>query len=97
LNSNRIADLTMRHHLPSCHGFKETAVAGALVSLGPDMIAMTDQGASYVDKIIHGAKPGDLPVQQPTKLELVINLKTARLLGLTVPSYLLATADTVIE
>jgi putative tryptophan/tyrosine transport system substrate-binding protein len=97
LNSNQIADLTVRHHLPSCHGFKETVAAGALISLGPDMVAMTDQGAAYVDKILHGAKPADLPVQQPTKLELVINLKTAKALGLAVPPNLLAIADEVIE
>jgi putative ABC transport system substrate-binding protein len=97
LNSDQIADLTVRYRLPSCHGFKETVAAGALVSLGPDMVAMTDQGAAYVDKIIHGAKPADLPVQQPTKFELVINLKAAKMLGLTVPPNLLATADEVIE
>jgi putative ABC transport system substrate-binding protein len=97
LNSNQIADLTVRYRLPSCHGFKETVAAGALVSLGPDMVAMTDQGAAYVDKIIHGAKPADLPVQQPTKFELVINLKTAKKLGLTVPPSLLAIADEVID
>jgi putative ABC transport system substrate-binding protein len=79
------------------HVFYETVRAGGLVSLGPDIPAMAQQGAVYIDKIIHGAKPADLPVQQPAKYQLTINLKTAKALGLTVSQSLLAGADEVIE
>jgi putative ABC transport system substrate-binding protein len=92
-----IADLAIIYRLPSCHAFSETVAVGGLVSLGPDIVAMTAQGAAYTDKIIHGAKPADLPVQQPTRYQLHINLKTAKALGLTVPPSLLARADEVIE
>jgi putative ABC transport system substrate-binding protein len=67
------------------------------MSLGPDLVAMTHQGAAYIDKIIRGAKPAELPVQQPTRYELHLNLKTAKALGLTVPDFLLVRADKVIE
>jgi putative ABC transport system substrate-binding protein len=97
LNSTRIAQLTLQHRLPSCHGFKDTVVAGGLISLGPDMTAIPMEGANYVDKIMRGAKPADLPVQQPTKMETVINLKSAKELGLDVPQTLLALADELIE
>ena len=66
------------HQLLSCHAFWETVAVGGLVSLGPDIVAMTAQGAAYVDKIMHGVKPAELPVQQPVRYELHINLKTAR-------------------
>jgi hypothetical protein len=85
------------HRLPSCHAFYETVRAGGLGSFGPDIPAMAQQGAVYIDKIIQGAKPADLPVQQPAKYQLVINLKTAKALGLTVPLTLQASADEVIE
>jgi len=97
VNGRSIADLTMAYRLPACHGFKETVALGGLVSLGPDLVAMTGQGAVYIDKIIHGANPGELPVQQPTRYELHVNLKTARTLGVTIPDTLLARADEVIE
>ena len=95
--SKQIADLALKHKLPSCHAFKETVAAGGLVSLGPDLIAMNRQGANYVDKIIQGSKPADLPVEQPTRYEMHVNLKTAKALGLTVPPSLLAASDEVIE
>jgi putative ABC transport system substrate-binding protein len=97
VNSKQIAELALTHHLPSCGAFYETVRAGGLVSLGPDIPAMAQQGAVYVDKIIHGAKPADLPVQQPARYQLAINLKTAKALGVTVPLALQAAADEVIE
>jgi putative ABC transport system substrate-binding protein len=74
VNSKQIAELALAHRLPSCHAFYETVRAGGLVSLGPDIPAMAQQGAVYIDKIIRGAKPGELPVQQPTHYVLHINL-----------------------
>jgi putative ABC transport system substrate-binding protein len=97
VNSKQIAELALAHRLPSCHAFYETVRAGGLVSLGPDIPAMAQQGAVYIDKIIRGAKPGELPVQQPTHYVLHINLQTARALGLEIPPPLLARADEVIE
>jgi ABC-type uncharacterized transport system substrate-binding protein len=96
-NGQEIADLALSNHLPSCHGFIETVTAGGLVGLGPDPFELVRQGATFVDKIIHGAKPADLPVQQPIRYLLHINLRTARALGLTVPESLIARADEVIE
>jgi putative tryptophan/tyrosine transport system substrate-binding protein len=97
LNSTHIALLAQQHRLPSCHGFRDTVVAGGLISLGPDMVAIAIEGANFVDKILRGAKPADLPVEQPTKMEVVINLKTAKTLGLDIPATLLGRADEVIE
>jgi ABC-type uncharacterized transport system substrate-binding protein len=97
VNSTRIAQLTLQHRLPSCHGFRDTVVAGGLISLGPNMVAIAIQGANYVDKILHGERPADLPVEQPTKMDVVINLKTAKALGLDIPATLLGRADEVIE
>ena len=96
-HGRQIAELAVAHHLPSVHAFRETAAAGGLISLGPDLLAMAPQAASYIDKIVRGAKPGDLPVEQPTRYELVLNLKTAKALGLTIPPSLLLRAEQVIE
>jgi putative ABC transport system substrate-binding protein len=97
INSKAIAELSLAHRLPNCHGFRETVVAGGLISLGPDLFAMARQGAVYVDRIIRGDKPADLPVEQPDRYEIYVNLKTAKALGLEIPTYLLARADKVIE
>jgi putative tryptophan/tyrosine transport system substrate-binding protein len=93
----QIADLALAAHLPSCQAFRTAVMAGGLVSLDVDGLAMTRQAAAQIDKIIKGTSPADIPVEQPTRLELYINLKTARLLNLTIPSSLLAVADEVIE
>ena len=97
INSKTIAELSLAHRLPSCHGFRETVVAGGLISLGPDLFAIARQGALYVDKIIRGDRPAELPVEQPDRYEIYINLKAAKALGLEIPAYLLARADKVIE
>jgi putative ABC transport system substrate-binding protein len=93
----RIADLALMHRLPTAAQAKEYAEAGALVSYGTDYPDLFRRSAMYVDKILKGAKPADLPVEQPTKFELVINLKTAKALGLTIPPSLLGQADEVIQ
>jgi putative ABC transport system substrate-binding protein len=87
----------MRYKLPSVFHRKLFAISGGLVSYGPDVFDQFRRAASYVDRILKGEKPADLPVQAPTKYELAINLKTAKALGLTVPPMLLARADEVIE
>jgi ABC-type uncharacterized transport system substrate-binding protein len=92
-----IVEYALQSRLPAIYGFKEYADDGGLISYGTSISDTYRRAAIYVDKIIRGAKPGDLPVDLPTKFELVVNLKTAKLLGLTVPDKLLATADEVIE
>jgi putative ABC transport system substrate-binding protein len=92
-----LAELALKHRLPSIFGAKENVQAGGLMSYAPYQIELTRQATTYIDKIIKGAKPSELPVEQPTKFELVVNLKTAKALGLTVPPTLLARADEVIE
>ena len=89
--------LAARHRLPAVYSDPVVAAAGGLLAYGPDRNSAYRQAASYVDRILKGEKPSDLPVQAPTKYELTINLKTAKALGLTVPPALLATADEVIE
>src|SRR5262249_40411379 len=92
-----IIPLAIRHRLPAGYPGRADVMDGGLISYGPDRIEQYRQAAGYVDRILRGEKPGDLPVQEPTKYELVINLKTAKALGLTVPPTLLATADEVME
>ena len=92
-----IAALAARHKLPAVYPFRYFAEAGGLVSYGSDEGDQFRRAAAYVDRILKGAKPADLPVQAPTKYELAINLKTAKALGLTIPETLLATADEVIQ
>ena len=86
-----------RHNLPAIFPFRFHVTGGGLICYGPDTIQPHRRAASYVDRILKGEKPANMPVQAPTKYELVINLKTAKALGLTVPQSLLATADEVIE
>jgi putative ABC transport system substrate-binding protein len=96
-NRDVIIELAARYRLPAIYAFLDFATKGGLLSYGVDSIELFRQGASYVDRILKGAKPADLPAQFPTKYELVINLKTAKALGLTVPPTLLTRADEVIE
>ena len=96
-NRIRINTLVLRERLPTMYGSREEVVAGGLMSYGPDYLALSRRAADFVDKILRGAKPGDIPVEQPTKFDLVINLITAKALGLTVPPTLLARANEVIE
>ena len=99
INANhvRINTLALGMHLPTMHGPREHAASGGLVSYGPNYPDLFRRSADYVDRILRGTKPADLPVEQPTKFDLVINLTTAKALGLTVPDKLLALADEVIE
>jgi putative ABC transport system substrate-binding protein len=93
----RLVDLAAKHRLPTVYGLREFVDAGGLMSYGPNLADLSRRAATYVDKILKGAKPGDLPVEQPTKFELVINLKTAKALGLTIPQSVLAHADDLIQ
>jgi putative ABC transport system substrate-binding protein len=97
LHRVRLADLTTKNRLPSMHGVREMVEGGGLMSYGPNAGYLSRHVAIYVDKILKGAKPADLPVEQPTKFELVINVKTAKALGLTIPPSLLGRADEVIQ
>jgi putative ABC transport system substrate-binding protein len=96
-NARRIAELAARTRLPAMYSYRPQVEAGGLISYGADLDDIWWRGAVFVDKILKGAKPGDLPVDQPTKFELVINLKTAKALGLTIPPSLLQRADEVIQ
>jgi putative ABC transport system substrate-binding protein len=97
LATRRAAQLAIDHHLPSVSGTREFAQEGGLLSYSARLADLYREAAFYVDKIVKGANPADLPVEQPTKFELVLNRKTAKALGLTFPAQLLAVADEVIE
>jgi putative ABC transport system substrate-binding protein len=92
-----MANFAKKHRLPTIFGAKEFTQAGGLMSYAPNVPDLFRRAAGYVDRIFKGAKPADLPVEQPTKFELVINLKTAKALGLTIPPSVLGRADQVIE
>jgi len=95
--ARRVAELAAKDRLPTMYSLRFYVEAGGLISYGTDIIEVWWRAAAFVDKILKGAKPADLPVEQPTKFELVINLKAAKALGLTIPPSLLARADQVIE
>jgi putative ABC transport system substrate-binding protein len=97
VNGKRLADYALKRRLPSVHGIREAVDAGGLMSYGVDPADSYRRVAYYVDRILKGAKPADLPVEQPTKFELVINLKTAKQIGLTIPQSVLYRADKVIK
>ena len=96
-NLKQIAEFAAKNHLPSVFHLREFADAGGLMAYGPDRSDLFRRAAAYVDKILKGAKPADLPIQLPTKFELVINLKTAKAISLEIPPTVIARADEVIE
>src|SRR6516165_9693891 len=96
-NRIRVNNLALGMRVPTMYGFRDYIEAGGLVSYGPNLPSLFRRAADYVDKILRGAKPGDLPVEQPTKFDFIINLTTAKILGLEVPPSLVARADEVIE
>ena len=97
LNRARIIEIAARHRVPAMYGWRDFVEQGGLMSYGPNIRVLIRKAARYVDRIIRGEKPGDLPVEQPDRLELVINLKTAKTLGIEIPPTFLARADEVIE
>jgi ABC-type uncharacterized transport system substrate-binding protein len=96
-NPTLLADLALKYRMPTMFGARDNVVAGGFMSYAPDQMDLSRRAATYVDKILKGTKPSDLPVEQASKYELVINLKTSKTLGITVSSALLARADELIE
>jgi putative ABC transport system substrate-binding protein len=97
LDAKQVAALALRHRLPTIHNLREFPQAGALMSYGVNFAELNRRSATFVDRILKGASPAELPVEQPTKFELLINLNTAKMLGLDLPATLIALADEVIE
>jgi putative ABC transport system substrate-binding protein len=97
LHGARLADLASKHRLPTMHGVRQNVDTGGLMSYGPRLTDSSRRAAGYVDRILKGAKPEDLPIEQPSKFELVLNMKTAKALGLAIPQTLLLRADEVIQ
>jgi putative tryptophan/tyrosine transport system substrate-binding protein len=97
VHQTRLAELALKGRLPTMYNFREMVEAGGLMAYGVNMTDFIGRVAVYVDKILKGARPADLPIEQPTKFELIINLKTAKALGLTIPQSVLARADAVIR
>jgi putative ABC transport system substrate-binding protein len=95
--SARLAELTLKHRVPTTFMVRDNVEAGGLMSYGPDLLDLTRRAATYIDKILKGVKPADLPVEQATKFELVINNKTAKAIGLSIPESFLLRANEVIE
>ena len=93
----RLVDLAAKNRLPAVYTTREFVDLGGFMACGPNIAELFRRAATYVDRILKGAKPGDLPIEQPTKFELVVNLKTAKALGLTIPQSILLRADRVIE
>lgn len=96
-NRRQIIELAAQNRIPAVYHFREEALDGGLLAYGADMVDLNRRAAAYVAKLLRGAKPAELPIEQADRYRLVINLKTARALGLTIPTALLATADEVIE
>ena len=96
-NRSKILEFAAKHRLPAMYGFREWADAGGLIAYGSNLQEQSYRTASFVDKILKGANPATMPIEQPTKFELVINLKTAKALGLTIPQSLLQRADELIQ
>jgi putative ABC transport system substrate-binding protein len=97
LNSKRIVELAIEHRLPGMYPTNQFAEEGGLIAYGPVIADLYRRAATYVDKILKGAKPADLPIEQPTKFELVVNMKTAKQIGLVIPPNVLARADKLIR
>ena len=97
VHGKRVVELAAQHRLPGLYPYKEMAEAGGLMWFGPNIGTLYRRAATYVDKVLKGAKPADLPVEQPTKFEFVINSKTAKAMGRTVPQALFLRADQIIE
>jgi len=97
IERRRLVDLAAKNRLPTVYAWREYVDAGGLMAYGPNLADLFRRAATYVDKILKGAKPADLPVEQPTKFELIINLKTAKALGLTIPPSVLLRADEIIQ